>query len=560
MAALTEELYSAGHKLFDLQVERLIMLLRVTLAAFSLAAFVVSPGQEDLTTSPVVAILSAYTIFAIVVALISVLTRARTGWQLPVHLVDIGIIALLLFFLEPISSISFLLYTFMLLGATVRWNWRGALWTAISLLSLELILALGLGTFGSNPSALFNASIQGAFILVVGGMFAFFGAARERNQRCLVELAAWPRAIGEMTLNHSIPLDAPLAHIATVLQVPRVLTLWTLSDEPFLHVALWASGKYQYDRKPAAAFGDWIAPPLTKVTFASPDVTTNDFSTSGLVITHSGPLLSKSLQTELNIKSLVSAPFASTHCSGRIFLLDKSHWGEDDLTLIEIVASLMGVELEQYALRLQLADTVALAERNRLARDLHDGVLQGLTAAGLQLKAATSHVGERAKSIINDVIQLLFEEQRRVRLFVEDKKLASEQRSLRRELKYLAEQNARNWGCHVPYTVTPEDSTIRLELVQQLDFILAEAIANAVRHGQASRVEVAVKKSSEHVQLWIKDNGHGVPDRTGVYGEADLAAGNWGPSSLRSRIAKLKGSLVLSSSPQGVELRVELPG
>src|SRR5207253_5425645 len=111
MAALTEELYFAGHKLFDLQVERLIVLLRVTLAAFALAAFVLSPGQEDPTTTPVVAILSAYTIFGILVALISVAVPARTGWQLPLHLVDTGIIALLLFFLETISSTSFLLYT-----------------------------------------------------------------------------------------------------------------------------------------------------------------------------------------------------------------------------------------------------------------------------------------------------------------------------------------------------------------------------------------------------------------------------------------------------------------
>ncbi len=560
MAALTEELYSAGHKLFDHQVERLIVLLRVTLAAFALAAFVLSPGQEDPTTTPVVAILSAYTIFGILVALISVAVPARTGCQLPLHLVDTGIIALLLFFLETISSTSFLLYTFLLLGATVRWNWRGALWTAGSLLSFELITALALGTFASDPNALINTSIQGAFILVVGGMFAFFGAARERNQRCLIELAAWPGAADETTLNHSIPLNAPLAHIARVLQLPRVLALWTLSDEPFLYAALWASGKYRHDRMPATAFGDWIAPALTEVTFASLDVTSNEFFSTGSVITHSSPLLSESLQREFQLKSVATAPFTSTHCAGRIFLLDKPNWGDDDLTLIEIVASLMAVELEQYALRLQLADTVAINERNRLARDLHDGVLQDLTAAGLQLKAATAHAGEKAKMIINDVLQLLFEEQRRIRLFLEDQRPSDERLSLRRELQRLVEQNARKWGCQIPYSVSPEDSTIRRKLAQQLDFILAEAIANAVRHGRASRVDVRVKKSAEYMQLWIRDNGHGVEERNGVYGEAELAAENWGPSSLRSRIAELNGSLVLSSSPEGVELRVDLPG
>jgi signal transduction histidine kinase len=559
MVTLTEELYSAGHKLFDIQVERLIVALRVVLASFTAIAFFVSPIHTDVDTDVVVLILLGYAVFGIVVVGLTVIARGRTGWQLPVHFVDTGIIALLMHFLEGISNTSFLLYTFLLLGATVRWNWRGAVWTAVSLLGLEVILIWELGP-SVNANLLMNTLIQAAFLLVLAGMFAFFGATRESIQRRLVELAAWPGTTDKPDRPNSLLLEGPLAHISSVLQAPRVIVVWTILDEPFLDVALWGDGKYRQYRKQASDLGDWTAPELRKLTFASAEVSSGRFFSLAASRIHSGPLLAESLQKEFEIRSVACAPFVSKHCAGRIFMLDKSHWSEDDLTMIEIVASRMGVELEQYALRLQLADTIAVVERSRLARDLHDGLLQGLTAAGLQLKALASLANETAKSTISDVLQLLFQEQRRIRLFLEDKQSLIERLPLGDELQQVVEQNARKWGCAVPFTVTPQESTIRPELFQQLDLILTEGIANAVRHGKASRVDVTVRKSSDHVQLLIKDNGHGVKDRTGVYSQAELAAANWGPVSIRSRVAELKGSFILASSPRGVELQIELPG
>jgi signal transduction histidine kinase len=245
---------------------------------------------------------------------------------------------------------------------------------------------------------------------------------------------------------------------------------------------------------------------------------------------------------------------------GRVFMLDKLGWGEHELTLAEIVASRITMELEHYVLRRQLADKVAATERIRLARDLHDGVLQSLTAAGLQLKAVARHLNDKAKMVVDSVLVLLLDEQRRIRLFVEGRQLSINQSKLelRHKMLQLVDQYRRHWGCEITVSVTPENITIQPELGEQLDFILAEAIANAVRHGQASRVDVTARRSSDHILLWIKDNGHGLKGAVGVYTEADLVARSLGPVSVRARIAELNGSLALSSSPEGVELRIEL--
>ncbi len=550
MPSLPEALYSAGHKPFDFQVERLIALLRVALAAFSVVTFYVDPIRGDQNTLVIVAVLVAYTAFGLLVALIPIIGRVQTGWQLPVHLVDVGLISLLLFFLESVSRQFLLLYTFVLLGATVRWNWRGAAGTTVLLLGLGLLLAFlsrGLSSprTGDDPNLMaLNVLIQSAFLIVIGGMFTFFGASRERSQARLAEL-----------------LDTALTHVAAVLQVPRVLVLWEQSDEPFLHIALWANGRCHQDQKQVEAFGDWTAPDLTSIAFASADVSSKKCATVGGTKISRDHLISGSLESKYQLKSIASAPFTSAICTGRIFMLDKSDWAEDDLTLTEIVASRIGIELEHYALRLQLADTATATERIRVARDLHDGILQSLTAAGLHLKAVTSDLGAASRSVIDDVRRLLLDEQQRIRIFVEErqKSIAQAKLALHPKMQQLIESNGRHWGCHIALSVMPEDAEIRSELARQLDFILGEAIANSVRHGQASHVDVTVKAASDRVLLWIRDNGHGLRNAAGTYEATELAARKIGPVSLRNRIAELNGSLTLSSSPDGVELRIDLP-
>jgi signal transduction histidine kinase len=568
MSGLPETLYSAGHKPFDFQVERLIALLRVALAAFSIVTFYVDPIRGDQNPTLIVAALIAYAMFGVLVASVPVIGHFRTGWQLPVHMVDIGLISLLLFFLENISKQFLLLYTFVLLGATVRWNWRGAAITTVLLLSLGLLLALltrvlGGPQTGDDPNLMtLTLLIQSAFLLVIGGMFTFFGASRERSQTRLAELAAWPPPPTDASEDlDSFPLDTALTHVAAVLQAPRVLVLWEQSDEPFLQITLWTNGRCHQDREPAGAFGNWTAPDLTALTFVSANVSSKRCLTVGGALNLKETLIDSSLESQYRLKSVASAPFTSAICTGRIFMLDKPEWGEDDLTLTEIVASRIGIELEQYILRLKLADTAAVMERIRVARDLHDGILQSLTAAGLKLKAVASDVRDGTKSTIDDVRRLLFDEQRRIRVFVEERQKSTGQSKLALDpkMREIIENSQRHWGCHSALSVTPEDTEIRSGLARQLDFLLAEAIANAVRHGQASRIDVRVEMSSDRLLLWIKDNGHGLVGVAGVYDLTELAAAKIGPVSLKNRIAELKGSLTLSSSSEGVELRIDLP-
>src|SRR5262249_26033296 len=151
------------------------------------------------------------------VALLPTVGQYRTGWQLPVHLVDIGVVSILTYFIPSVSAAFFILYVFVMMSATVRWNWRGALWTTLALPALQLIF---LALYRSNTVAQFI--VEWNFLLMIGGVFVFFGVSRDRSAKRLTQIADWPN-IELQSYTDINWLDVSLKHVATVLEAPRVV-------------------------------------------------------------------------------------------------------------------------------------------------------------------------------------------------------------------------------------------------------------------------------------------------------------------------------------------------
>ena len=190
-----------------------------------------------------------YALFGLGVALLPTIGKYRTGWQLPVHLIDIGVVSILTYFIQSVSAAFFILYVFVLMSATFRWNWRGALWTTFALPALQLIF------FSSRARPLVQFIVEWSFLLMIGGVFVFFGVSRERSAERLTQIADWPTTGCNRTrISTTYWLDASLRHIATVLQAPRVLVLWEIAQEPYWFSALFADGKCQHDRTIANAW------------------------------------------------------------------------------------------------------------------------------------------------------------------------------------------------------------------------------------------------------------------------------------------------------------------
>lgn len=556
MKQFFDAVYEAGHKPFDRPIERLAALLRVALALFCVVAVLNSPEILSRHARLVALMLAAYVFFGLLVILLPTIGRLRTGWQLPVHVIDVGFISVLMYFGQRLSTTFFVLYVFVLLGATFRWNWRGALLTTISLPVLQLLL---FSLSADRASAQFF--IQLAFLFIVGGVFVLFGANREKNEERLAQLAVWPGVqIQSDSGFHAPALDASLTHIATVLQVPRVLVLWEIDEEPFGFESFLAEGKCRQVTITADVISSLVSKELEGITFASEDIASKECITPNGPRKCVDPLISGSVQQRYELSGLCSAPFAGEMCKGRVFMLDRSDWTYDDLMLAEIAAARLQIELQYNAIWAQFRESAASQERVRLARDLHDGLLQNLAAAGLQLASMGSQSGKKTQRELENVRKLLLEEQQRIRAFIEGRQPSLLPRSdLRGELQPSIEQLERQWGCSIVLSIAPQNAKIPAALVQQIEFLLAEATANAIRHGKASHIKVRIERTGNRVRIRIEENGAGLKGITGSYNQNEILTWRIGPQSISRRVNELGGILILSTSTKGTDLCIDLP-
>jgi signal transduction histidine kinase len=189
-------------------------------------------------------------------------------------------------------------------------------------------------------------------------------------------------------------------------------------------------------------------------------------------------------------------------------------------------------------------------ERMRLSRALHDGILQSLTAARLQLNALTKDAPDLAPRLrlIADVLQ---DEQQKLREFVEDSRAPLAGVVPIARLAERIRTVAEHWRMRAIVEMPQPHGEIADSLYREFYFIIGEALANSARHGHATAVRARLSCEGDRVILVLaEEDGAARPDDS----RRVL------PRSLDERIRDLGGALAISQGPSGVCLRVELPG
>ncbi|HEX7271823.1 MAG TPA: histidine kinase [Casimicrobiaceae bacterium] len=206
-------------------------------------------------------------------------------------------------------------------------------------------------------------------------------------------------------------------------------------------------------------------------------------------------------------------------------------------------------------------------ERLRLARDLHDGVLQSLAGAVLQLEAVsrvmeTDPAGARKR--LRAIEELIVEEQGKLRVWVESLQpnvgaLRASGAELTAAMAKLRGRVEWQWGLQVELVVNGR-GTVPRALGDEIYRLVQEALTNVGRHAHArtARVGITLSGGSSPVHITVTDDGCGFPVR-GRFNLAELTARRVGPRSLRERVASLGGELVLTSSLSGSRLEISLP-
>ena len=182
----------------------------------------------------------------------------------------------------------------------------------------------------------------------------------------------------------------------------------------------------------------------------------------------------------------------------------------------------------------------------------------------MQLKIASDRLPHEAQTQLAEVRNLLVSEAQRVRQFVEETRVLRLREGggvvqIKPQLEKCVRRLRDQWRCDISLDVERDDISISFSVATDIEHILAEAVSNAVRHGKATELEIAVKQAQERLIIQIRDNGQGFEGLAGSYREAELDEQNLGPLSLRSRVNDLTGSLFLTSSPHGTDIRIEVP-
>jgi len=197
-----------------------------------------------------------------------------------------------------------------------------------------------------------------------------------------------------------------------------------------------------------------------------------------------------------------------------------------------------------------------------LARELHDGIVQSLGGVGLQLQGIRAQLASEPAAVdrLTHVQRVIEHDQRELRAIVRELRPhdARDGRAiLDDELQRMRERYALEWGMEV-VTDAPDAAEVTARLAHELCRIVNESLANAARHGGATRAEIAVAFDGPHVRVRIADNGRGFPF-TGRRELAVLERTESGPRTLKERVKALRGSLAVQSSAQGAVIEVMIP-
>jgi signal transduction histidine kinase len=182
------------------------------------------------------------------------------------------------------------------------------------------------------------------------------------------------------------------------------------------------------------------------------------------------------------------------------------------------------------------------SDRERIARDLHDVVIQRLFATGLQLQGVAALAGdERIADRIDTATQDLDETIKAIRgtIFELQHKGTA---SLREELRTVIHEYDGPLG-FTPRIVTsgPIDTAVPAELADQVLAVLREAVSNVARHAHASRCTVRVDVGDTEVTVEVVDDGVGLPEQI---------ARESGVRNSRRRARDLGGSLTLGPADE----------
>ena len=550
-------------------VELIIARMRVVVAVSALAAVHLAPHDPPAFGGMVDALLAAYAVYSIGFA---GYVRARRDtarlWGGAVQGIDLAwATAFTSLTGGPSSHFSPPVFVFVILGVAYRWGILETIAAGVvsALLVLAQAAAASLGYLGVRVS-MGDVTMRSVWLLLVG---ALLGQLAEWNRGLRAEAAFLSR------VTRNARVQAGLG--ASVKGVLRDLHVAFAAKQVLFITEEESSGRLFYWSSPDSGGGsaaaieldrsrrdDYLFPVPSEVEALSAVRKASDpegrpariraLDSRGNSVA-GGASIPNRLADGVPWRTLCAVSVeAAKGWRARLLLIDPAGdaVGERKLRFLQTVVRQVGPALVNIYLVRRLRARVEEAERARVGRELHDGLVQTLIGLDIELEIAIQETRQspsaalpalrRAQQMFRDQIVEVRSLMRRMR------PLTIDGRSLVPAMDDAVAAFRRNSGVQARFTSEADEVDLRPRICRELVRIVEEALVNARKHSQATDVAVTLSRLDGCWRLVIGDNGQGF-DFAGRLSLEELNAAHAGPAVIKERVEAIDGQLWVQSEP-----------
>jgi signal transduction histidine kinase len=562
-----------------IEVERILAAARVVLAVSSFFALLFSSAPTFQYDDLVHFLLLLYSGHALaLLVLVEVRKEVSSRFVRVVHASDVLWPAVISLFTNGLASPFFLYFIFALLAAAFRWGMGEALLTMVAALAIILgeALAMTYPPLAANIAGAVTLDTLVLRIVYVVTFAALFGYLAESEKRRQAEASS----ISHVAAMARVDAGMKRTLQATLQEVLRLFdgrALWLVASEGIHRSNLWRvekladTGEVVFTGRPLQDFeADAYALEMPEGG-AGASWQENQSVSTDVVDGEGAPLRSARCHLPSSfvgqppfqrlLTSMVSFP---PHILGRLFLFEPRLGGspKTQLRFLQQLTTRVAPGVYNVYLLRRLRSRAAAVERARMARELHDGVVQSLHALAFRLYALRTAAGvdPKQREELLELQELVQSETGVLRSLIHQlKPLDFDPRHLVEFLTALIERFRDDTGIAAKFVCDIGDLALPSATCRELAGIVQEALANVLKHSGAEKVLVRLGSQQVDWILTIEDDGRGF-EFSGRLSQAELEKMRRGPLVIRERVRAIGGELTIDSKPgQGTRLEIRFP-
>lgn len=451
---------------------------------------------------------------------------------------------MVMYLIEPMQSgafiVSITMLAFITLAVATQWGWKQAV-VAIILLNLFCLIMI-VQMIGMDMAMDWSTLLRGQVYQLLISFFLIWAARRVQVPRVL-----------PFEFPPGLARDARLAYVleksCAQLLSPCGVMVWTGKglDKSRLVTFNLHGGDGEPDSLDPSVSTEAIAGPCL---FDLKRGKVVAFANERFFQTHM-PIGEHEFAAQFGLRLGIWIPISGIAGEGRLVVGMPPKVGIDILRLASELGNKLRRMFDTYGFYHSLEENAAASLRDSLARDLHDSVAQSLAGARYFVDSLLS---QSKRGAVNDgdlksLSELLRYEHSQVVGAIEDLMAPADgaTQDLFAVLATMAETMARHWSVAIEFEARGNCPVLSASLAQELKAIGREAIFNAVRHGQASKISIMIEAREGQLGLVISNNGRKFENESAR------------PRTIDARVSNLKGTLDNLSQNDETRISIAIP-